>query len=129
MTTLTPHRKALTAALDTAKAALPAYDPADMESATRHMTLDLQRAMLLVVADMYDHRVAGSDVTHVIANSTSNALLSHAMSCAGGDQRTAATMAADLLAQTSALLAMSFGLPSLADFVVGESAIEPMGTA
>ncbi|QGY05553.1 hypothetical protein MMSR116_29400 [Methylobacterium mesophilicum SR1.6/6] len=129
MTTLTPHRQALEGALDAAHRDLPPYDPANLEVMTRHMTLDLQRAMLLPVADMLDHRVAAPDVCHVIANSLSNAVLSHAMSRFGGDRDGAAREAAELMLRVSAILEASFDIPDLDAYVVSSSEIQPTGRA
>lgn len=129
MTSLTPHRQALEGALDAAKGTLPPYDPTNLESMTRHMTLDLQRAVLLPVADMFDRRIDGSDVEHVIANSISNGVLSHVMSLSGGDKAVAAGEAAELMARVRHLLALSFNLPDLGAHLISSSKIEPTGRA
>ncbi|MCJ2055502.1 hypothetical protein MKL09_02930 [Methylobacterium sp. J-048] len=127
--TLTPHRQVLTAALDAARRDLPTRDPGDVAAMTLHMGIDAQEAILLGVADMLDHGVAGGEIREAIAAALGNAVMSHAMSFMAGDRTAAAAEATALMIGISTFLRDAFGRADLDRFVTRSAAPVRMGQA
>jgi hypothetical protein len=127
--TLTPHRQVLTAALDAARQDLAPRDPSDASAMTLHMGIDAQEAILLGVADMLDHGVAGGEIREAIAAALGNAVMAHAMSFMAGDRTAAAAEATALMIGISSFLRDAFGRADLDRFVTRSAAPARMGQA
>jgi len=127
--TLTPHRQVLTAALDAARRDLAPRDPSDVAAMTLHMGIDAQEAILLGVADMLDHGVAGGEIREAIAAALGNAVMAHAMSFMAGDRTAAAAEATALMIGISSFLRDAFGRTDLDRFVTRSAAPARMGQA
>ena len=127
--TLTPHRQVLTAALDAARQDLAPRDPGNVAAMTLHMGIDAQEAILLGVADMLDHGIAGGEIREAIATAFGNAVMAHAMSFMAGDRTAAAAEATALMIGISSFLRDAFGRADLDRFVTRSAAPARMGQA